>query len=133
MNVLKNSEPANAWVTVPVQEGIDQSGLIIDSCYRVINRKQNGDAGNKLKFAVNLFHTTSKMNINGSRVDIFINDIFDKICEVIQDELGDIEILNKSMQCYLLQLKNYYSSDIIQRTTEKIESQTTNIIIDPTE
>ena len=128
MNVLKNSEPANAWVTVPVQEGIDQSGLIIDSCYRVINRKQNGDAGNKLKFAVNLFHTTSKMNINGSRVDIFINDIFDKICEVMKDELGDIEILNKSMQRYLLQIKNY-SSDIIQKTTEKIERQKTNIII----
>ena len=61
------------------QIGQDQTNAIVDLVYKIYNRKQNGQTGNQLKFAINMYHTQCKMNVNGNRVDIFVNDIFDKI------------------------------------------------------
>jgi len=63
------------------QIGQDQTNAIVDLVYKIYNRKQNGQTGHQLKFAINMYHTQCKMNVNGNRVDIFVNDIFDKICE----------------------------------------------------
>ncbi|CAC5397670.1 unnamed protein product [Mytilus coruscus] len=70
--------------TVLEQHGVEQSNLKIDSCYKVYNRKNNNQPENMLKFTINLFHTTNKMTVNGNRVDIFINEIFDSLCSEIK-------------------------------------------------
>ena len=68
-------------VAIVEQVGQDQTNAIVDLVYKIYNRKQNGQTGIQLKFAINMYHTQCKMNVNGNRVDIFVNDIFDKICE----------------------------------------------------
>jgi hypothetical protein len=32
-----------------------------------------------VQLAINLYHTSCKMTVNGSRIDIFINELFDLI------------------------------------------------------
>ncbi|CAC5414495.1 MLL1 [Mytilus coruscus] len=59
-----------------------------------------------------MYHTTCKINVNGSRVDLFINNIFDKLCEKLTTDHGEINILNNSIQTYLSQLRNCSSETI---------------------
>ncbi|CAC5361740.1 unnamed protein product [Mytilus coruscus] len=127
LNILQRPEITETLVTLPIQEGIEKSGLTVDSCYKVFNKKLNGDVGSLLKFTINLYHTTCKINVNGSRIDLFINNIFDKICEKLRIEYRDINILNNSIHSYLSQLKSS-SSNTIHRTIKQEENKKENQI-----
>ncbi|CAC5361724.1 unnamed protein product [Mytilus coruscus] len=127
LNILQRPEITETLVTLPIQEGIEKSGLTVDSCYKVFNKKLNGDAGSLLKFTINLYHTTFKINVNGSRIDLFINNIFFKICEKLRFEYRDINILNNSIHSYLSQLKSS-SSNTIHRTIKQEENKKENQI-----
>ncbi|VDI70547.1 Hypothetical predicted protein [Mytilus galloprovincialis] len=69
-----------------------------------------------------MYHTTCKINVNGSRVDLFINNIFDKLCEKLTKDHGEINILNKNIQTYLSQLRNC-SSETIQKSIAQEKSK----------
>ncbi|CAC5386912.1 unnamed protein product [Mytilus coruscus] len=127
LNILQRPEITETLVTLPIQEGIEKSGLTVDSCYKVFNKKLNGDAGSLLKSTINLYYTTCKINVNGSRIDLFINNIFDKICEKLRIEYRDINILNNSIHSYLSQLKSS-SSNTIHRTIKQEENKKENQI-----
>ena len=58
------------------------------------------------------------MTVNGSRIDIFINELFDLIYKKITIDYSDIQLLNNSLQTYLTQLKNYSSSCIQKASTD---------------
>jgi hypothetical protein len=118
--LLETAGLDNSYSMVNVQEGKEESGLTVDSCYRIFNEKQNGSAGNILKVAINLYHTSCKMTVNGSRIDIFINELFDLIYKQITIEYSDIQLLNNSLQTYLTHLKNYSSSCIHKASTDCI-------------
>ncbi|CAG2219102.1 unnamed protein product [Mytilus edulis] len=112
---ILNSTDENSLAVVQKQDGVEEAGLTVDSCYRVYNRKQNGQAGSVLKFSINLYHTSCSMNVNGKRVDIFINDIFDKLCEKIRKEYCEVQLLNNSIHTCISQMKKY-SSKVIQKS-----------------
>jgi len=79
------------------QIGQDQTNAIVDLVYKIYNRKQNGQTGNQLKFAINMYHTQCKMNVNGNRVDIFVNYIFDKIFEKTKLNVQNLDIVNSTI------------------------------------
>ena len=79
------------------QVGQDQTNAIVDLVYKIYNRKQNGQTGNQLKFAINMYHTQCKINVNGNRVDIFVNDIFDKICDKTKLNVQNLDIVNSTI------------------------------------
>ncbi|CAG2218962.1 unnamed protein product [Mytilus edulis] len=122
LNILQSEIMKDQFVTLPVQNGVENSGLTVDSCYKVFNKKLNGETGNMLKFTINMYHTTCKINVNGSRVDLFINNIFDKLCEKLTKDHGEINILNKNIQTYLSQLRNC-SSETIQKSIAQEKSK----------
>ncbi|CAG2235289.1 CPS40 [Mytilus edulis] len=115
---------AKAWLqfnlsfVVVEQHGVELSNLNIDSCYKIFNRKANNQPGNLLKFTMNLYHTTNKMTVNGGRVDIFINDIFDKICAEIQNHYTELNICNKTIHSQLSIIKDSLSN-IIQKDLKR--------------
>ncbi|VDI65713.1 Hypothetical predicted protein [Mytilus galloprovincialis] len=117
--ILYNSEECKSYSVVQKQDGVENAGLTVDSCYRVYNKKQNGQVGTMLKFTINLYHTSCSMNVNGKRVDLFINDIFDGLCEKVKKEYNEIELLNQSIESYLSQMKNYTSKVIQKSITNK--------------
>ncbi|CAG2254970.1 unnamed protein product [Mytilus edulis] len=104
LQLIKSPEFNLSFVVVE-QHGVELSNLNIDSCYKIFNRKANNQPGNLLKFTMNLYHTTNKMTVNGGRVDIFINDIFDKICAEIQNHYTELNICNKTIHSQLSTLK----------------------------
>ena len=96
------------------QQGKDLTNTEVDVVYRIYNRKQNGLAGNQLKFAINLYHTQSKMNINGKRVDMFINTIFDEMCAIIRSNTDNLNIINNAIEKHLSSV----TSSIVQETIQ---------------
>ncbi|CAG2184839.1 unnamed protein product [Mytilus edulis] len=108
-----NSEECKSYSVVQKQDGVENAGLTVDSCSRVYNKKQNGQVGTMLKFTINLFHTSCLMNVNGKRVDLFINNTFDGICEKVEKEFNEIELLNQSIESYLSD-ENY--TKVIQKS-----------------
>ncbi|VDI63606.1 Hypothetical predicted protein [Mytilus galloprovincialis] len=111
---LLQSRDISTNYTVLEQHGVELSNLKIDSCYKVYNRKNNNQPGNLLKFTINLFHTTNKMTVNGNRVDIFINEIFDSLCSEIQSKFKELNICNNTIQSQLTNLKDCSSTVILQ-------------------
>ena len=57
------------------------------------------------------------MNINGSRNDIFVNEIFDNLCDTIREQYGTLDIINEtiSSQLHTSNLKES-SSTVIQNS-----------------
>ena len=117
LQLIKSPEFNLSFVVVE-QHGVELSNLNIDSCYKIFNRKANNQPGNLLKFTMNLYHTTNKMTVNGGRVDIFINDIFDKICAEIQNHYTELKICNKTIHSQLSIIKDSLSN-IIQKDLKR--------------
>ena len=70
---------------------------------------------------VNLYHISNRINDNGGRVDIFINDIFDNICKCIKEKHQTLYIINKTISTQLAAFKSS-TSDFIQNATCKSNS-----------
>ena len=68
---------------------------------------------------VNIYHTSNRINVNGGRVDIFINDIFDDIC--IKEKHQTVDIINKTISTQLAAFQSS-TSDFIQNATCKSNS-----------
>ena len=46
----------------------------VETCFKVVNRKVDGNPGKMTKLTINCYHTTSSMLINGSKVDFFAKE-----------------------------------------------------------
>ena len=75
-------------------DGVEQSGATVDTCFRVFNKKADGSCGKKLKFVINLYHTTSVIVVNGSRTDIFLSEIHNELCSQMAARCKDLDIMN---------------------------------------
>ena len=87
------------YAIVHKQDGVENKGLTVATCFKVYNKKQNEQADNFLKFTINMYNKyqkTYKMNINGNRVDILANDIFGKSYDKIKINI----IFNFSIKPY---------------------------------
>lgn len=70
----------------------DSSGATVDSCIRVHNRKIDGIQGKTTKFVINFYHTTSRLLVNGSRVDLFMNDIHELLHRELSKNGHDLTV-----------------------------------------
>ncbi|CAG2233855.1 unnamed protein product [Mytilus edulis] len=81
-------------------------------CYRIYNRKNNGQIGSQLKYVVNIYNTTSLINVNGSRVELFVNGIFKDLCAYLSKHFDSFDILNNEIANYLEDISaNYKDKD----------------------
>ena len=46
------------------------------------------------KFVINLYHTTSVLLVNGSRTDIFLTDIYEDLCSLMESRCKQLDISN---------------------------------------
>ena len=75
----------------------DENQNQVGSLYRIFNKKKDGSSGIQLKFAVNFYHTTSSILVNGNRVDIFESELFGPICETIKSSCSRLSIVNEQI------------------------------------
>ena len=54
----------------------------------------DGIQGKTTKFVINFYHTTSRLLVNGSRVDLFINDIHELLHRELSNNGHDLTVLN---------------------------------------
>ena len=78
-------------------EGVDYQNAIVDSCIKVYNRLRDGSMGRTLKFVINLYHTSSRVVVNGNRVDLFVSDIYGDLCAKLSTHYEDLSVINKGI------------------------------------
>ena len=76
------------------RDSLDHNGAVTDLCYRIYNKKTDGSCGKKLKFTINLYHTTSQFLVNGSKVDLFLSDIYERLCSEMKACCNVLDIMN---------------------------------------
>jgi hypothetical protein len=52
----------------------------------VDNKKIDGTIGKQQKFTINLYHTSSQIQVNGNRIDIFVELLYQKLCDEIKKD-----------------------------------------------
>ncbi|CAG2199741.1 unnamed protein product [Mytilus edulis] len=106
------SENFNNNLAVKEQKNLDSTHITVDHSYRIYNRKNNGQIGSKLKYVVNVYNTTSLINVNGSRVELFVNGIFKDLCAYLSKHFDSFDILNNEIANYLEDISaNYKDKD----------------------
>ncbi|XP_071137112.1 putative uncharacterized protein DDB_G0267716 [Mytilus edulis] len=100
MDILNSKEFSDPY-TIQTQTGIDNSNSIIDHCYKVFNRKNNGHPGNQLKFTINCYNSTNTMTVNGNHVDIFVSDILEILCNILKVNLKTLDVINQNISTQL--------------------------------
>ena len=66
-----------------------------------------------------MYHTQCKMNVKGNRVDIFVNDIFDKICEKTKLNVHNLDIVNSTIASQISPLLSS-SSNVVKKSIQNI-------------
>ena len=60
--------------------------------------------------------------MNGSRVDVFINNIFDKLCEIIRNKHPQLDIANATIANQINSLKSLSTSHTVQTTMNNVNT-----------
>ena len=60
--------------------------------------------------------------MNGSRVDVFINNIFDKLCEIIKNKHPQLDIANATIANQINSLKSLSTSHTVQTTMNNVNT-----------
>ncbi|CAC5395136.1 unnamed protein product [Mytilus coruscus] len=87
-----------------VRHSEETSGAKVDTCIKVYNRKSDSSQGKNLKFVVNLYHTSSTMVVNGSRVDLYVADIHKLLCDELSKKGHMFTSLNDNITCTISKL-----------------------------
>jgi hypothetical protein len=77
------------------RKGVDNQGAYIDNCIKVYNKKSDGMQGKLLKFVIKFYQTSSVANTNGSRVDLFLSDIYPKLCNTMKKSCKNLTVINE--------------------------------------
>ena len=110
------------------RENADLSDAVVDSWYKVRNRKKDGTPGAQSRFTVNLYRTQSSVLVNGPKVDIFIEHFLKPIEALIQEN-------SKSLSEKNLQIKGALSiaGYSTNKKTEIASEQTPLALTKPTD
>ena len=99
----------------------DECKYQVGSLFRVYNKKKDGSKGIYLKFAINFYHTTSSVLVNGNRVDIFESELFEPICKQIQGSCVKLNIVNEQLSEAISNIENC-NTDLINKDLKEIEN-----------
>ena len=82
---------------VEKRDGLDLNEANVDTCYKIYNKKADSSCGKLLKFVINFYHTTSHILVNGSKIDIFVSDILEKLGTEIRARCDQLDIINTNI------------------------------------
>jgi len=94
---FKNLEAHNDFAII-FENGLDKGSVVVESRFRIFNKRRDGSIGNQLKYTVNCYNTSSKMLINGSKVEIFVENILPMLLNLISKEETHLNHLNTNIK-----------------------------------
>ena len=99
----------NSPCKIRIVHGIDNDQANVEVCIRVFNKLKDGTQGKTMKFVITFYHTNSRMMINGTRVDLFVSDIYKDLCEILNNHFDELNILNKDLFDKINNTQQYYN------------------------
>ncbi|CAG2219395.1 unnamed protein product [Mytilus edulis] len=103
-----SNQIGNCPLQLGIELGLSFTEVEQNHSYRIYNRKNNGQIGSQLKYVVNVYNTTSLINVNGSRVELFVNGIFKDLCAYLTKHFDSFDILNNEIANYLEDISTNY-------------------------
>ena len=99
---------------------LDENGDNVETRYKVVNRKLDCNPGKIFKVTINCYHTTSRILVNGSRVELFVSIDLPLVKQQISQFCTDLTNLNQIFERTLLacNLNKHYQT----QTTDKTEA-----------
>lgn len=114
---------------VEKRDGLDLNGANVDICYRVFNKKSDGSCGRMLKYVVNLYHTTSQILVNGSKIDLFTSVVLENLIKEMRARCNELNVINKNIATALSSDTSLNKMPQIENTvTEEVKTDSTLII-----
>lgn len=109
---------------------LDDNGDNIEMRFKVVNRKADGNPGRISKLTINCYHTTSRILVNGSKVDLFVNDGLPLVKQRISQCCSDLDDLNKHFEKAIESLNSVKSHQSVGITNNcrSIQAQSPEII-----
>lgn len=104
------------------EDSVDKNGSHVDQRIKVYNRRQDGTSGRQLKFTINFYHTTSRILVNGTYLNIFTKDIFENLCTKIRQNCKKLTMLNKSVASVIDGIKLPKSLGLMQIQHKPLKS-----------
>ena len=112
---------------VEKRDNLDLNGANVDSCYKIYNKKADGSCRKMQTFVVNFYHTTSQILISGSKMDIFISTMLDKLCAKTVARCSQLDIMNINIASAL----NSAQNNQILTINDKKDNTSVDIIVEP--
>lgn len=97
IEILKSNDSTYKYT---LRKGVDNQGAYIDNCIKVYNKTSDGTQGKLLKF-INFYQTSSVANANGSRIDLFLSDIYPKLCDTMKKICKNLTAINDNIYASL--------------------------------
>ena len=91
-NMCDNSHPPLAVTDKP---NTDISGAVVETVYTISNKRSDGTVGKQAKCVVHVYNTQSGILANGSKVDIFVQDVFHPIVDKLKAANDTLQIVNR--------------------------------------
>ncbi|CAC5395415.1 unnamed protein product [Mytilus coruscus] len=83
---------------IAVENGLDKSTAIVETRFRIYNKKRDCLIGNQHKYTVNCYNTTSRILVNGVKTDKFAENVLPIILELITSNESELDSINNNIQ-----------------------------------
>ena len=118
------TEFSNSFAFVK-ESGVDLNNAVVDFRLKFFNRKKDGEIGCIQKFVVNFYNTTSRVMVNGSRVDIFCEEILEPLEQHIFSKCESLDAMNCGISSIIQAIKfKQNQKRAVQETVPQISSNT---------
>ncbi|MES9906203.1 MAG: hypothetical protein ABW168_26425, partial [Sedimenticola sp.] len=73
---------------------VDQNGDSVELRLKLVNKKRDGLPGSQTKLTINFYNTTSNIMVNGSKVDLFIDNILPILNSQLEQHCSILDVAN---------------------------------------
>ena len=92
IDALQNDCPSGLICSKEV--AVDQNGDSVELRMKLVNKKRDGLPGSQTKLTINFYNTTSNIMVNGSKVDLFIDNILPILNSQLEQHCSSLDAVN---------------------------------------
>ncbi|CAG2201913.1 unnamed protein product [Mytilus edulis] len=119
MNWLKNF-----YINILTNNNVKRSNAIVETRFRIYNKKRDGSIGNQHKYTVNCYNTTSRVLVNGVKTDKFVDNVLPIILELITSKESELDSVNNDIQRTLQPIEvNHWSNISLNKDIPYVTEQ----------
>ena len=87
----------NDNLDMTTEMGLDSNNAEVELRFRIVNKLKSGKPGSQLKFTINCYHTSTSILINGSKTDLFVDNILPCIEKEVHSQEDNLSEINNKI------------------------------------